>query len=96
MDHQNSICNIFLYFLPTISRWSSSIRHRYLPVPIILLFLLNIVTLSQATDSKLIKCSEDDTLIEFSNCSSDDCVYGKETWGNCTLPANDNIKCEVK
>ena len=65
-----------------------------LPVSILILFLLNTLTLSNAVDSSP-KCS-DDMFAEYFNCSSSDCIYGEESNVSCMLPADKGNQCEVK
>ena len=85
------ISNILCCFLCTKNHLSFTVRQRFLLVPVLVLLLVNLLTLAQATDSKL-KCS-DDTLAQHFNCSSTDCVYGEETSAKCTM--NKDITCEV-
>ena len=81
-------------FCRLLNSWSSSIRlQRYFPVSIFIILLLNILTLSQAVDSKP-QCS-DISLARYFNCSSSNCVYGEESLVNCSLAFNMDKPCEV-
>ena len=77
---------LVVYFLFTIYRL------KCLPVPILILFFLNTLTLSNAVDSEP-KCS-DDMFAEYFNCSSSDCIYGEQSNVSCMLPADKGNQCE--